>query len=160
MPHARLPWGAQCRYVPRAARFLALRILTPPSAAQFLHYPSPRGVVAPYIIPSSLLAGGTRKNVLAFVTGPARSGSLPPSAAAGDGMYHEVTTNSVVEILSKAFVAASMQGFVVSQAAAAGETRAGEEEEAWTCSLPGGIGVLEWVDTSERPPIENRVDNL
>jgi hypothetical protein len=96
--------------------------------------------------------------VLAFVTGPAPSGSLPPSAAVGDGMYHEVITNSV-GILRNAFVAASMQGFVVSQAAAAGETRAGEED-AWTCSLPGGIGLVEWVDTSERPPIENRADNM
>ncbi|KAF8156977.1 hypothetical protein B0H34DRAFT_657786 [Crassisporium funariophilum] len=125
------------------------------TVAQFLHRPSS----FPLHIPATLLPSTSTeilpsqtsepdsKQTIAFLTIPEPSSSPLPSSS------NSSETETLPLILPNTFLAPSLNGFIVSQPTSA-VSHSGEETTSpsdskisttWKCTLPGGLGSIEWV---------------
>jgi hypothetical protein len=107
---------------------------------QFIYQPPNAPVEIPVsLFPSAKLATEqpTPKLVLGFVTVP----ELLHTSSFSASCQH--TPVSDPRILENAFLVPSTGGFVVSGKAQK-DTNSSSSDPTWTCSMPGGIALLEW----------------
>ncbi|KAF8962282.1 hypothetical protein BDZ97DRAFT_1920569 [Flammula alnicola] len=135
------------------------------SVVQFLHCPSN----VPVSIPSSLFPSSHNlsqdtpppKQVLAFLTVPEPSSNPSTNDHLTPEAESSAESTTAFHILHDTFLAPSTQGFIVSRPSVSTSTLHNPEdttqpveaklatapvsfESSWSCSLPGGVALMEW----------------